>query len=64
METNAFWLRYLSNQYQENLDPQRVLEYDALLDTLNTTLLKDAVNLYLDQKNYIELVLLPEKTTK
>ncbi|TKC59121.1 insulinase family protein [Pedobacter hiemivivus] len=60
LETNGFWLNYLSNQYQEQLDPKEILHYNKNLEGLNSAQLKTAINTYLDSKNYIRVVLMPE----
>ncbi|TCC97153.1 M16 family metallopeptidase [Pedobacter hiemivivus] len=60
LETNGFWLNYLSNQYQEQLDPKEILNYNKNLEDLNSAQLKTAINTYLDGKNYIRVVLMPE----
>ncbi|TCD01386.1 M16 family metallopeptidase [Pedobacter psychroterrae] len=60
LETNGFWLNYLSNQYQEQLDPKDILNYTKNLENLNGAALKTAINTYLDGKNYVRVVLLPD----
>jgi zinc protease len=61
LETNRFWLSYLSNQYQEQYDLKEILNFDTVLDGLSTENLKEAINIYLNDKNYIQAVLMPEK---
>jgi zinc protease len=60
METNSFWLGYLSNQYQEQEDPSNILSYYSQLDQLNSKQLTKIINTYLTEQNYIRVVLLPE----
>jgi zinc protease len=60
METNGFWLTYLSNQYEEKDDPVKLLGYDERLEALTAAQLKNAFNIYLNEKNYIRVVLVPE----
>lgn len=61
METNNFWLGYLSNRYEEQLDPRDILNFKTRLEQLNAAQLKEAINTYLSDKNYIRMVLMPEK---
>jgi zinc protease len=61
LETNNFWLSYLTGQYEDQYDPKEVLNYSHVLDALTTDQLKRAFNNYLSDKNYVRAVLLPEK---
>lgn len=62
LETNAFWLGYLNNQYQENLDPRNLLTYNVRLDALKAQKLQLAFIKYVAVENYIQVVMLPENT--
>lgn len=61
LEDNGFWLRYLNNQYEEGRDPKAIFNYDRNLQSLNTAQLKIAINTYLNDQNYIRVVLMPEE---
>jgi zinc protease len=63
LKTNDFWLGYLTGQLQNNEDIEQVNSYNALLDNVTPTGLKDMANQYLSGDNYIRLVLLPENKT-
>ncbi|TCC99726.1 insulinase family protein [Pedobacter hiemivivus] len=60
MGTNAFWLSYLGSQFQEDSDPKQILHFDAVIDGMTTGKLKEAMNIYLNDKNYVRAVLIPE----
>ncbi len=60
LKNNAFWLDYLVRQCQNNGDPKLILGFNAMLDGLTKTELKAAMNIYLTDKNYVRMVLLPE----
>jgi len=61
LRTNGFWLGYLSAQlqYQENLD--QINDYNPMINSITTTDVKNTANRYLTGRNFIKLVLLPEK---
>lgn len=61
LKENGFWLGYLVNQYQNQEDPKMLLTYLESLKKLNTENLKQAANQYLNDSNFIRLVLEPEK---
>lgn len=60
LESNNFWLSYLSGSYQNGEDPAEILSYKQRLDGLTDDTVKKAANTYLDEKNYIRFVLMPE----
>jgi zinc protease len=60
LQSNQFWLTYLTSQYQEQFDPITILNFDGVLDSVTVDNLKEAVNTYLDKKNYVRAVLMPE----
>lgn len=64
LESNGFWLGYLDFTYGENLDTKQILTYTKKLDALNVSTIKDAINTYLSDKNYIRVVLMPENQKK
>ncbi len=61
LKQNGFWLGYLSGQYQNDESPTQVLSYLESLKKINPATLKATANKYLTGKNFIKLVLLPEK---
>jgi zinc protease len=61
LKTNNFWLRYISGQLEDKENPDQLDDYGHIIDTLTPADLKKAADNYLSGKNYIRLVLLPEK---
>lgn len=60
LESNSFWLSYLSGSYQNGEDPAQILTYKQHLDGLTNDAIQKAANTYLNGKNYIRFVLMPE----
>jgi zinc protease len=60
MDDNAFWLSFLGKQYENGDDPLEVLKFPELIKEVTTTSVKAAANLYLNENNFIKLVLIPE----
>jgi len=61
LKSNPFWLNTLVSAAQNEEDPKAVLTYIESLKKVTPESLKEAANTYLSGKNYIRLVLLPEK---
>ena len=60
LKDNQFWLGYLQSQYYNNDDPTELLREPELLNKVTVESTKEAANTYFG-KNYIRLVLMPEK---
>ncbi len=60
MKENEFWLSWLSGQYENGDDPLVVLQYPELIKQVNTTSVKATANQYLNENNFIKLLLIPE----
>ena len=60
LRENEFWLNWLSDQYENGDDPSELLQYPALIKTVTPASVKSAANLYLNEKNFIKLLLVPE----
>ncbi|SKC95642.1 Predicted Zn-dependent peptidase [Chitinophaga ginsengisegetis] len=61
LNTNDFWLSYLSTQYENGEDVAQINHYREYLDKLTSASFKKAAAHYLSGKNMIRFVLLPEK---
>ena len=61
LKTNNFWLGNMITSSQNAEDPKDILTYVVSLNKITPESTKNAANLYLSGKNYIRLVLLPEK---
>lgn len=61
LKTNGFWLNYINGQLQNGLDLYQVNHYLATLEIVKPSDVKTMAGKYSSGKNYIRLVLLPEK---
>ncbi|HET8828639.1 MAG TPA: insulinase family protein [Pelobium sp.] len=61
LRENGFWLGYLQNAYADNEDPKKILTYTQTLSEVNNASTKATANKYLNNNNFIKLILLPEK---
>jgi hypothetical protein len=60
LQENGFWLYELDAIYFRGDDPLEIIEYSALIDNMTAAILQRAAQRYLDQTNYVHVVLLPE----
>jgi len=60
-KTNNFWLSYLTSQYQNNAALDEVFNYDKALNNLSSEDVQKLAKKYLTTKNFIQLILMPEK---
>jgi zinc protease len=60
LRDNEFWLNWLSDQYENGDDPLRLLQYQSLIKQVTPSSVKVAANLYLNENNFIKLLLMPE----
>lgn len=61
IKDNNFWARKLQASVEVGSNATDVLSFEKQVDALTTRDLKDAANKYFDMKNYIQVVLYPEK---
>jgi zinc protease len=61
MKDNAFWARQLLQSVEVGSDPNEVLTYEQRIAALTPKEVRDAAAKYLDMKNYVQIVLNPEK---
>jgi zinc protease len=61
IKDNQFWARQLIQSVETGTNPQNVLTYPQRIAALTAKDVKDAANRYLDMKNYVQVVLYPEK---
>ncbi|MCX2584442.1 M16 family metallopeptidase [Pedobacter sp. MR22-3] len=62
LKSNNFWQNYLLGQVQNNEPLDAVNEYSKDVSSMTTEDIKSMANKYLNGKNFIRLVLLPEKS--
>jgi len=61
MKENVFWAGYLASSSQNGENPDQILQHVGNLEQVTVQSTKDAANKYLSGKNFIKLILLPEK---
>ncbi|HMI79996.1 MAG TPA: insulinase family protein, partial [Ferruginibacter sp.] len=61
IKDNAFWAKQLLLSVEVGSNPGEVLSYEKRIAALTSKDLKDAAVKYLDMKNYVQIVLNPEK---
>ena len=61
MKDNAFWARQLLLSVEQGTPAADVMSYEKRIDALTPKDIKDAAIKYLDMKNYVQIVLNPEK---
>ncbi|MQY76610.1 MAG: hypothetical protein GH155_03185 [Spirochaeta sp.] len=60
MRENDFWLNVLRSYNMNNLDPELILAFDQLIDTLTPEKIRQAAKKYLNLERYVRVILLPE----
>ena len=61
LKQNIFWAGYLGSASQNQTDPDAILHHVSDLSNITVASTKDAANKYLNNANFIKLILLPEK---
>ncbi|HZZ75454.1 MAG TPA: hypothetical protein VFE04_05970, partial [Puia sp.] len=57
---NGYWLSWLTEQTENGDELLEVLQYPALIKQVTRASVKAAANLYLNENNFIRLLLIPE----
>ncbi len=60
LKTNSYWLSYLSGQYKIKGNLEDVYKYDQALRSVSPKNIQKTAKQYLNSKNFIQLILLPE----
>ncbi|HMI65083.1 MAG TPA: insulinase family protein, partial [Cyclobacteriaceae bacterium] len=61
MKDNAYWARQLQQSVEMGSNPAAILTYEKKVDALTVTELKETANKYFGMKNFIQVILYPEK---
>jgi zinc protease len=61
LKRNGFWLANLQAYYTNGENPEMILNYPTLVDHLSAGEIREAVKEYINTKNYVKVVLYPEK---
>ncbi len=59
---NSFWMYHLESIYKKEHPINFLQTYPTMLDSLTTGQLKEAINVFLNDQNFIRVILLPEKS--
>ncbi|MDN3548837.1 M16 family metallopeptidase [Mucilaginibacter aquaedulcis] len=62
LQSNGFWLGYLSGQLQNDEPLEQLSNYNDLISKIAVADIKKLASKYLNCKNYIRLVLMPERS--
>jgi len=61
LKQNNFWMSNFRTYYANNENPELMLNYPKLIENLRAETIQKAVQKYFDMKNYVKVVLYPEK---
>ena len=62
LERNSWWLGQITFAVSTDMNPNDMLDRRALYDSLSPELLQDAARRYLNDENYVQVVLYPESS--
>jgi zinc protease len=62
LKRNDVWLNSLWGAYFNEEDPKEILDYTQLIENISAERVKNAAQKFLDNKNYIKVVLYPESS--
>ncbi|HEX2960405.1 MAG TPA: insulinase family protein [Ignavibacteriales bacterium] len=62
LKRNEVWLHSLLGAYSNDEDPIEILDYIKLIENISAKEVQTAAQKYLDEKNYIKVVLYPESS--
>ncbi|HEY9000136.1 MAG TPA: insulinase family protein [Mucilaginibacter sp.] len=62
LQTNGFWLSYLTGQLQNCENLGQIKNYVSIRDSVTSLAVKELASMYLNDNNFIRFVLLPEKS--
>ena len=60
LKENQFWLDKISACYFHGINPEKILDYDDLVNDLSVLRIQKAAKDYLNTENYVKVVLYPE----
>jgi len=60
LKDNGFWINYLSGKYQNNENPEAILNYTKILKNTSSDIIKESASKYLKGDNFIQLIQYPE----
>jgi zinc protease len=64
LKENSFWRNQLKNAYYDEFDPLLIIKRKEEVAKLSKEMVQKAAQKYLNEKNYVKFILLPEKKEK
>jgi zinc protease len=64
LKENSFWRNQLKNAYYDDFDPLLIINRPEEVANLSKEMIQKAAKKYLNKKNYVKFILLPEKKEK
>ena len=60
LKTNGYWSRQLAAWYRSGEDPRNILNYEEMIDRLDSAAVQELVRIVFDLNNYVQISLFPE----
>ena len=64
IKSNSWLLAQLNYKYQQGEDPRALFDWEKSTERITPEVLQKAAKIYFNMKNYVQLILLPEKKEK
>ena len=64
LKQNQFWMSALRQYFANGEDPKELLDFNNQVDQLTASEIQGAAKKYFNMKNYVKVVLYPEKKSK
>ena len=61
LKENGYWLYEINNSIFNNYDITEILNYEDQMKSLNADILQETAQKYLNEDNYVEVILMPEE---
>jgi zinc protease len=60
LRTNGYWMGQLAGHWRLGTDPQAILTFDTVIETLSSSMLQEAARQWLREDNYVQVRLMPQ----
>ena len=64
LRENGYWLGRIQSSLMDGTDPRSILTHEARIYALSAAEVQEAARRYLDNRNYVQVVLYPQKTAQ
>lgn len=64
LRENGYWLGRIQSSLMNGTDPQAILTHEARINALSALEVREAARRYLDNNNYVQVVLYPQKAAQ